>query len=79
VPVVGGDEVGETGHTDHIPCVVERRRTPTMSMMKRVARIAVGAILATGIFAGTAAPADASVHQHAQKTTITLLDTGWGP
>jgi len=50
-----------------------------MSMMKRLARIAVGAILATGIFASTATPADAAVSQQAQKTTITLLDTGWGP
>ena len=77
MPVVEGDEVGETGHTDRIPCVVERKGTPTMSMMKRFARIAVGAILATGVFAGTAAPADASVQQ--SQKTITLLDTGWGP
>jgi hypothetical protein len=77
--VAGGDEVGETGHTDHIPCVVERRRTPTMSMMKRVARIAVGAILATGIFASTATPADAAPHQHGDQATVRLLDTGWGP
>jgi hypothetical protein len=50
-----------------------------MSMMKRVARIAVGAILATGIFAGTATPADAASHQHGDQPTVNLLDTGWGP
>ena len=77
--MVDGDEVGETGHTDHIPCVVDRRRTPTMSMMKRVARIAVGVVLATGIFAGAAAPADATAQPHGQKVGTMLLDTGWGP
>ena len=50
-----------------------------MSILKRVARVAVGAILATGIFAGAAAPADAAPHQHGGKYTVQLLDTGWGP
>ena len=51
-----------------------------MSSFKRFARIAVGAILAAGVFAGTTAPADASVHQHGQRTNnATTLDTGWGP
>jgi hypothetical protein len=50
-----------------------------MSMMKRVARLAVGALLATGVFAGTAAPADAATHPHGGQITVSTLDTGWGP
>ncbi len=50
-----------------------------MSMLKRVARVAVGAILATGIFAGAAAPADAAPLQHGGTPAVHLLDTGWGP
>jgi hypothetical protein len=50
-----------------------------MSIMKRVARLAVGALLATGIFAGTATPADAAAHPHRGQTTVSTLDTGWGP
>jgi hypothetical protein len=50
-----------------------------MSMMKRVARLAVGALLATGIFAGTAAPADAAAHSPRGQITVNTLDTGWGP
>lgn len=43
---------------------------------KRIARIAAGAILATGIFAGTAAPADAA--QDTGSARVVLFDTGWG-
>jgi len=50
-----------------------------MSRFKRVARIAAGALLATGIFAGSVAPASAA---HAEtpgnSSHMTLLDTGWG-
>lgn len=48
-----------------------------MSSFKRIARIVAGAILATGIVAGTAAaPADAA--PDTTKARTTLLDTGWG-
>ncbi|HEX7716644.1 MAG TPA: hypothetical protein VF416_05105 [Marmoricola sp.] len=51
-----------------------------MSMLKRAARVAVGAILATGILAGVTAPADAAAHEQVKKApTVSLLDTGWGP
>ena len=51
-----------------------------MSILKRVARVAVGAILATGIFASASAPADAAAQPNGQKdASYTLLDTGWGP
>jgi hypothetical protein len=50
-----------------------------MSKFKRVARILAGAILATGIFAGTAtAPASAANVDHGSNARMTLLDTGWG-
>jgi hypothetical protein len=76
--LVGRTKVGETGHTDHIPCVVATQRTPTMSRLKRVARIAAGAILATGLFAGAAAPAGA-VSDHGKKPDHSIvMDTGWG-
>jgi hypothetical protein len=50
-----------------------------MSKFKRVARIAAGAILATGIFAGSVAPASAAPANHGTHGVQTrLLDTGWG-
>jgi hypothetical protein len=50
-----------------------------MRNLKRVARIAAGAILATGIFAGTvAAPASAAVGDSHQGARVSMLDTGWG-
>lgn len=48
-----------------------------MSKMKRVARLAAAAILATGIFAGSAAPASAVVDDGAQSRVL-VKDTGWG-
>jgi hypothetical protein len=48
-----------------------------MSNMKRVARIAAAAILATGIFAGTAAPTSAAT-QSESSSRMVLMDTGWG-
>jgi hypothetical protein len=48
-----------------------------MSTFQRLTRLAVGAILATGIFAGAAAPADAAVHGNG-SARVTMLDTGWG-
>ena len=48
-----------------------------MSTLKRVARIAAGALLATGIFAGSVAPASASV-PHTQGAQMHVTDTGWG-
>ena len=50
-----------------------------MSKFKRVARIVAGAILATGIFAGTAtAPASAAPVDRDSSAPMSLLDTGWG-
>jgi hypothetical protein len=50
-----------------------------MSPFQRLTRLAVGAILATGIFAGAASPADAAVHDNASASArATMLDTGWG-
>ena len=50
-----------------------------MSPIKRLTRIAVGAILATGIFAGAAAPAGAAGHDNGNGSVrVTVLDTGWG-
>lgn len=70
--------MGETGHTDHIPCVVATLRTPTMTTLKRVARIAAGAILATGIFAGAASPAGAAPDHSPKHDQAIVMDTGWG-
>jgi hypothetical protein len=50
-----------------------------MSPLKRLTRLAVGALLATGLFAGAAAPASAAAHDNASATPrATMLDTGWG-
>jgi hypothetical protein len=49
-----------------------------MSKLKRVVRIAAGAILVTGIFAGSAAPAGAAAHSHSDGARTILMDTGWG-
>jgi hypothetical protein len=77
--VVGPGRVGETGRTDHTPCVVADPKDLTMSPLKRLTRLAVGAILATGLFAGAAAPASAAVHDNGNGSArVTMLDTGWG-
>jgi hypothetical protein len=50
-----------------------------MSPLKRLTRLAVGAILATGLFAGAAAPASAAVHDNGNGSSrVSMLDTGWG-
>ena len=50
-----------------------------MTTLKRVARIAAGAILVTGIFAGSAAPAGAATdHSLRQAGHAIVMDTGWG-
>jgi hypothetical protein len=50
-----------------------------MSPLKRLTRLAVGAILATGLFAGAAAPAGAAAHDNGNGSSrVTMLDTGWG-
>ena len=50
-----------------------------MSKFKRVARVVAGALLATGIFAGSVAPASAATADvHANRAHMTLMDTGWG-
>jgi hypothetical protein len=50
-----------------------------MSMFKRVTRIVAGAILATGIFAGSVAPASAATAEiGGNHARMTLQDTGWG-
>jgi hypothetical protein len=76
-PLVGRSKVGETGHTGHIPCVVANPKDDPMSKFKRFARIAAGAVLATGIFAGAAA-APASAAPHETGTHMITMDTGWG-
>jgi hypothetical protein len=48
-----------------------------MSKFKRVARFAAGAILLTGIFAGSVAPASAA-NDDVSSARMTLMDTGWG-
>ena len=48
-----------------------------MSKFKRVARLAAGAILVTGIFTAAAAPADAAPATHPGARWV-QLDTGWG-
>ena len=49
-----------------------------MSKFKRVARLAAGAILATGLFASVAAPASADTSSAAPGHKVVLMDTGWG-
>jgi hypothetical protein len=49
-----------------------------MSRLKRVARIAAGALLVTGIFAGSAAPAGAASDRSGGSVRVQPLDTGWG-
>ncbi|MGY2877073.1 hypothetical protein ACVW00_004263 [Marmoricola sp. URHA0025 HA25] len=49
-----------------------------MSTLKRVARLAAGAILVTGIFAGSAAPAGAAADASSSHVHMVLMDTGWG-
>ena len=49
-----------------------------MTTLKRVARIAAGAILATGIFAGAAAPAGAAPIHSPKHDQAIVMDTGWG-
>jgi hypothetical protein len=67
------------GITDHIPCVVPHPKDLTMSPLKRLTRLAVAAILATGLFAGAAAPANAAAHGNDNGASrVTMLDTGWG-
>jgi len=48
-----------------------------MSKFKRIARLAAGAILVTGIFTSVTAPADAAPVSHS-TTRFVQLDTGWG-
>jgi hypothetical protein len=70
--------VGETGHIDRIPCVVATETDLLMSRFKRVARLAAGLILSTGVLAGAIAPADATP-SHDLSARAVMLDTGWGP
>jgi hypothetical protein len=50
-----------------------------MNSFKRVARLAAGALLVTGIFASSAAPAGAAAdHANANHARMSSLDTGWG-
>jgi hypothetical protein len=49
-----------------------------MTTLKRLARLAAGAVLVTGVFAGSAAPASAATDDAASTVRITMLDTGWG-
>jgi hypothetical protein len=48
-----------------------------MSKFKRFARLAAGAILATGLFASAAAPASAATDTTSSHKVV-LFDTGWG-
>lgn len=45
--------------------------------LKRLAGLAAGAILVTGLFTSAAAPASAQDTGAAARTV--MLDTGWGP
>lgn len=47
-----------------------------MSKFQRLARLAAGALLATGVFASAAAPASAATDSSSHK--VVMLDTGWG-
>ena len=47
-----------------------------MSKFKRIARLAAGAILVTGIVTSVTAPADAAPDSHSARWV--QLDTGWG-
>jgi len=50
-----------------------------MSPFKRVARLVAGALLVTGVFASSVAPASATPdHVRTTHTQMRLLDTGWG-
>lgn len=48
-----------------------------MSKFQRFARLAAGALLATGIFASAAAPASAATDANSSHKVV-MLDTGWG-
>jgi hypothetical protein len=45
--------------------------------LKRLAGLAAGAILMTGLFTSTAAPASAVAESPSARAV--MLDTGWGP
>jgi hypothetical protein len=50
-----------------------------MSPLKRVARLVAGALLVTGVFASSAAPASATPdHALTGHAQMRLTDTGWG-
>lgn len=49
-----------------------------MTTLKRVARLAAGALLVTGVFAGSAAPAGAATDTPPTSHRAVLMDTGWG-
>jgi len=49
-----------------------------MTTLKRVARLAAGALLVTGIFAGSVAPAGAAADTTPSSHRVVLMDTGWG-
>jgi hypothetical protein len=48
-----------------------------MSKFQRLARLAAGALLATGVFASAAAPASAATDSSSSHKVV-MLDTGWG-
>ena len=48
-----------------------------MSKVQRLARLAAGALLATGVFASAAAPASAATDTSSNHKVV-MLDTGWG-
>ena len=47
-----------------------------MSIMKKLARVAVAALLATGIAAGVASPSEAKAPRNG-SVNVHVLDTGW--
>ena len=49
-----------------------------MSRFKRLAGLAAGAILVTGLFTSAAAPASAA-NDTSSSARMVLTDTGWGP
>ena len=46
--------------------------------LKVLARLAVAAILTTGIFAGSSGPTNAAPETHHHHPVVVVFDTGWG-
>ncbi|WP_183408266.1 hypothetical protein [Nocardioides pocheonensis] len=49
-----------------------------MSKFQRLARLAAGALLATGVFASAAAAPASAATDTSSNHKVVMLDTGWG-